>query len=1042
MKQAKLSIIVPIYNTSQYLRKCLDSVLEQTYKNIEIILVNDCSTDTSQEIIDEYCKKDQRFKCVNNPKNLGLFRARVAGASEATGEYITFLDSDDYLTIDFYRTMMYNIIKNKSDMVAGNTILEFDDGRRTIFNINDMKFDVLEGDNLLNNYFAQRGLNFSWHTIWNKIYSMDIWKKAVKHYEKVTTHLIMTEDFAFSTVLFYYANKMTFVENDGLYYCKHESSSSTSLTGITIKKTMKNLQDLITSFNFVEDFMKEVNIYETYEEDFLEWKRLYRSQQESYLEFTNFTDEEKKQAIDKIEEFSNRNGKKFDDDYFSGAQTIWCDTYEKIKQTICKPEIKYVSFDIFDTLIVRPFLRPTDLFILLDEEFRKITGEIGVDFSKMRINAEVQARNNVYKSNPEKEEVTLEYIYDILIKDYNIAKKIADKMKQKEIDAEIRFCTQRKSAFELYEMALSIGKKVICTSDMYLPKNVIEEILKKNGYAKIEKVYLSSELNLTKATGNLYTYVTNKLGIEPTEMVHIGDNYHSDVLKAQEKGINGIHLKKATDVFFDENITGNLGKIFKTDLPDWQDNVSSMQFLGTRTMVALAANKYFDNPYRSFNIETEFNADPYFIGYYALGMHLFGVTNWLRKGIEENNYDSVVFMARDGYLPLEAYKIFRKTYKNLPEEKYLYISRKASMPIVIKNEHDLYKISEIISWYNNTPNGILKYVRNVFNINETKLKQICTKENINLNEKFTCEAELYKFISLLAHNFFNQEEHNKKLKYLEKYFGGYFSGKSCAFDIGYSARLELYLSELCKKGIDTYFININDEEAIKHAKIGKFKLHTFYDYKPTFTGLLRETLFSKCAPSCIEYKVDNMNVTEVFEEYKQNYAEKFLINKIQTAALEFIEDVASIFGSDIDHLYYQNYYISMPYESLLQSPSIVDRQVMRAIIFEDDIRSEEKISVVEQWNKEINCHNQQTLNALFNINELNNIPHGVDLTNRSKFIKLIYYVFIDRVPLKNKVSNKLKKYKVIHFVSKKSYRLLRNAKNFCYRITIKDKSDV
>lgn len=1042
MNKGKLSIVVPIYNTSKYLRKCLDSVLAQTYKNLEILLVNDYSTDNSQEIIDEYCKKDMRFKCVNNPKNLGLFKARLAGAKEATGDFIAFLDSDDYLTVDFYRTMMYNIYKNKSDMVVGNTILEYDDGKRIVFNISDMKFDILEGENILNSYFGQRGLNFSWHTVWNKIYTMDLWKKAVSHYSKIDTHLIMTEDFSFSTVLFYYANKITRVENDGLYYCKHESSSSTSLSGLTIKKCLKNLGDLITSFNFVEEFMKTVNIYDIYKDDFYAWKKLYRSQQESYLKIADFNKEEQKQAMDKIEQFYSDSGKVKKDGYFSSVQTEWKDNYENIKRAICNPKIEYVSFDIFDTLILRPFLKPTDLFVLLDEDFRKLIGDkIGVDFSKMRINAELQARNILSLSDSKDEEITLDNIYDILIKDYNIPKTVADKMKKIEIDAEVRFCSCRKTAYELYEMAIEIGKKVICTSDMYLPKSIIEKILKKNGYEKIEEIYLSSDLKLTKSTGNLYAYIKEKLGINGNQMIHIGDNYASDVEMAEKQKIKAMHFMKTTDVFFDKKITGNLGQLFIKDLPDWQDNVASMQFLGIRTMIAVVANKYFDNPYRPFHINTEFNSDPYFIGYYALGMHLYAVTRWLIKATRDNNYDSIVFMARDGYLPMEAYKIMKEIYEDIPEEKYLYISRKASIPLVVKDEHDLYKLSEIISWYDNNPNRVLKYVKGIFEIDDKKLNQICKKENIDLNKNFTNETQLYNFISILASNFFNKKEHTKKLKALEKYFNEYFVGNSCVFDIGYSARPELFLSELCNKGIDTYFININHEEAIKHAKLGNFKINTFYDYKPRFTGLLREILFSKCAPSCIEYKIDGTNVSEIFEEYFQSYQEKFLIDTIQNAALDFVKDMLSIFGSDLERLYYQNYYISMPYEMLLQSATALDRKVMDAIVFEDDIRSTSIISVAEQWDNEIKWHNQHSLNDLFAMEQLNNLIYGVDLSQRSKFIKLIYYVFIDRVPLKEKMKTKLENHRILYSFSKNGYNLIRKVKNSCYRLT-KKKSDL
>ena len=1037
MNHKKLTIVVPIYNTENYLRKCLDSVLEQTYKNLEVILVNDCSTDNSQSIIDEYCKKDNRFKCVNNPKNLGLFKARLAGAKEATGDYIAFLDSDDYVTIDFYRTMMYNIIRNDSDMVLGNTILEFDDGKRIIFGVSDMNFEVLEGKKLLNAYFEQRGLNFSWHTIWNKIYKMSLWKKAVKHYLKMEKHLIMAEDFAFSTVLFYYAKSMTHVLNDGLFYCKHEKTASTSIAGLTSKKMLKNIEDLITSFDFVESFMKEVNIYDTYKDNFLYWKKLYRSQQEHFLEIVNFNDEEVIGINEKLEKFCDESIERVDSDYyFSSIQTKWNNGYEELKRLICNPEIEYVSFDIFDTLIVRPFLTPTDLFILLDKDFRELSKNCtGVDFSKMRINAEKQARDNLKNNLSSNEEITLDDIYNVLVRDYNVPENITDKMKKLEIDAEIRFCMQRKSAYELYEMALSLGKKIICTSDMYLPKSVIIEILKKNGYTEIEEIYLSSEIMLTKSTGNLYTYIKKKLGT--CRIIHIGDNYESDVLMARNHELQSIHFRKATDIFFDKNITNNLGQLFLHDLPDWQDNLASMQFLGIRTMIAVVANKYFDNPYRSFNKDTDFNADPYFMGYYALGMHLYGVTKWLLDFVSQDHYDNIVFMARDGYLPMKAYQLMRELYNSAPKGNYLYISRKASIPFLIRDEHDVYKLSEIISWYDNTPKNILKYVRTIFNIDNSKLEQICKEEKINIDGKFTSETEFYKFISILTNSFFDKENHSRKLKLLKQYFDKYFVGKSCVFDVGYSARPELYLSKLCEKEIDTYFININHEEALKHAMLGNFKLRTFYDYKPKFTGLLREILFSKCAPSCVEYKIENDTVTEVFDDHFQTYQEKNLINMIQNAALDFIRDMISIFDYDLDRLYYQNYYISMPYEMLLQSARYLDRMVMSAIVFEDDIRISKSVSVAEQWSKEISWHNQYSLEDLFTINDRHPIFSGVDLSNRSKFIKLIYYVFIDRIPLKQKVKEKLENHKMVYSISNGGYKLLRKAKNTCYKIIIK-----
>ena len=90
-----------------------------------------------------------------------------------------------------------------------------------------MKFKELTGKDCLNEYFKQKGLVYSWHTVWNKVYNMKLWQKARKHYDKVTKRLIMTEDFAFSTVLFYYTKKITKVENDAIFYCQQALQCTT-----------------------------------------------------------------------------------------------------------------------------------------------------------------------------------------------------------------------------------------------------------------------------------------------------------------------------------------------------------------------------------------------------------------------------------------------------------------------------------------------------------------------------------------------------------------------------------------------------------------------------------------------------------------------------------------------------------------------------------------------------------------------------------------------------------------------------------------------
>ena len=98
----KISVIVPCYGTEAYVENCLESLFNQTYKNLEIIAVNDCSKGNMQEILDNLKIKDSRLKVITNPVNKGLFHSRIIGSKEATGDYITFVDSDDYVDKDFF----------------------------------------------------------------------------------------------------------------------------------------------------------------------------------------------------------------------------------------------------------------------------------------------------------------------------------------------------------------------------------------------------------------------------------------------------------------------------------------------------------------------------------------------------------------------------------------------------------------------------------------------------------------------------------------------------------------------------------------------------------------------------------------------------------------------------------------------------------------------------------------------------------------------------------------------------------------------------
>lgn len=140
-----VSVIVPIYNVENYLKRCVDSILAQTYKNLEIILVDDGSTDHSGLICDGYVGRDARIKVIHK-KNGGLSDARNCGLDQATGAYYCFIDSDDYIMQNTIQNMYENMNNNNSEIAVCNMIRFFDNGEKQVFYKPVDKIQMLYGE--------------------------------------------------------------------------------------------------------------------------------------------------------------------------------------------------------------------------------------------------------------------------------------------------------------------------------------------------------------------------------------------------------------------------------------------------------------------------------------------------------------------------------------------------------------------------------------------------------------------------------------------------------------------------------------------------------------------------------------------------------------------------------------------------------------------------------------------------------------------------------------------------------------------------------
>ena len=147
-KNVKISIIVPVYKVEKYLDKCVNSIVGQTYKNLEIILVDDGSPDNCPAMCDEWAQKDSRIKVIHK-KNGGLTSARNAGLDACTGDYIGFVDSDDWIEPDMYEYLLNIGMKNNADVSRCEFVIEAENSDITVDSQNDSELRVLSGDELI-----------------------------------------------------------------------------------------------------------------------------------------------------------------------------------------------------------------------------------------------------------------------------------------------------------------------------------------------------------------------------------------------------------------------------------------------------------------------------------------------------------------------------------------------------------------------------------------------------------------------------------------------------------------------------------------------------------------------------------------------------------------------------------------------------------------------------------------------------------------------------------------------------------------------------
>ncbi|WP_168123905.1 HAD-IA family hydrolase [Paenibacillus sp. HB172176] len=543
--------------------------------------------------------------------------------------------------------------------------------------------------------------------------------------------------------------------------------------------------------------------------------------------------------------------------------------FNQIKDRIMESDV--VSFDIFDTLLLRNVMEPKDLFEIIENRFFN-ANNVKTNFKNIRISAEKEARIN---SN--EEEITLDEIYIYVNKQLG---DIASSLKKLELEVELQFLIPNVEMRKLFDIAKNSEKKVYIISDMYLSKQDIEKILKENCISGYNQLYISSEIKKTKATGTLYEYIRETESISSKHRwLHIGDNYRSDVLNAEKSGVCGYFYQK---------------------INEREESVSTIS-IGDSIIQAVIINHNFRLRERDYW---------YSFGVRVVASLFIGLLHWLSEELRDKN--NIYFLARDGYLPYQLYNLLTEKQTGLPEARYLYASRRSYLfpqlvhekpeqaieTLMLHNKGFDQQISlmEILLNVGLNPDDYHSKV-NEFGIDSLSAKIEYTNENtiksflfsIWTDIKLVLDRELVLLKQYLEQSGINDYEEIN------------------IFDIGWSGSTHKVIQEITKKKVNGYYFGTLESmvsELIPYSKGYAFNTGSPLQDRNQIIDqvMMYEFVFSAPEGSLINFKLDDQgqigfnlkNVEENSDMYDKIKSMQLGINDVFVTALNYFEDIKSI----------------------------------------------------------------------------------------------------------------------------------------------------
>ena len=596
--------------------------------------------------------------------------------------------------------------------------------------------------------------------------------------------------------------------------------------------------------------------------------------------------------------------------------------YNKLLKDI--NESRYVSFDIFDTAVLRSIRKPTDVFSLINRIYKHCyNNRLAFDFERVRIESERLAREKAWKERGHSE-TNLDEIYVCMTELFGIDPRTCSLLKKLETKTEIGICVRNSFIHTIFNYVIKVDKKAVFTSDIYLPEDIITQILVKAGYTSFSGLFISSSYGVSKAAGGLYEIVFKNLDTAPQDILHIGDNYDSDIKAACRYGIRPFHYKKCLDAACEN-------KKFKKEIG--VKSIRGEKKLDECLYLGNIIKHFFSHRQDTIQLNKDTHGFWYELGYKYVGVFFFGFITWLIDSAAGCGIENLYFLSRDGHIMKRAYDLISPFVAGAPPAQYMYASRRAwNIPAITSLDDKT--MNFLVSGTSTLTVG--QFLERIGFDPATLNREVKDAGFADINHQVVDGrdyANLRRLYGLLGEKI--REKVAQERKCLLAYFDrlGLFEASSIGIvDIGWHGTLQRSLSNLAKflgKQVDITGFYVGTFPEARSIYDEGHKMAAFLcehgepDYYHQLVKLCVEIFeFIHSAPhgSVIRFRETRGTVVPVFEDndFEKEKTAKAL--ELQEGALDFIKDFTAQWRH-FPHVRISKKLATGPLKRVLENPS-------------------------------------------------------------------------------------------------------------------------